>query len=242
MMIENIEQWAELHPIIVSALTMGLNIIVTLFVTCLKQKNNRKILKQDLEKHKNELLMKYVIDRNISRLSDSLDVLADYIALVQQISNNKVSGKDAKNKTIFTHLKDDIVIQLNLDLAKLKLRFDSTKDEEKVLIFLIQIICDNISKKEQAEDVEDRFRPMLHLLTMKTLTDTAQIYYSIKKERIASDLGQSGRSKRHLHELEEAFYSEIDNYLQKMEENKLGDYVKQLKASVNPRVPGSVEN
>ena len=233
---ENIEQWAELHPIIISALTVVLNIIVTLFVTYLKQKNNndnnRKILQQDLEKHKNELLMKYVIDKNISRLSDSLDVLADYIALAQQIGNNKVLEENSKNKTIFTHLEKDIVVQLNLDLAKLKLCFDSTIEKEKVLIFLIQLIGDNISKEERAKNVGDRFRPMLHRLTMKTLTNAAQIYYSIEKEIMSSNLGQSERSEMRLYKLEKAFYSEINTYLQEMEEYKLGDYVNQLKTIV----------
>lgn len=229
MMLENIEKWAELYPVMFNGLTFIVNIGITLGITLYKQKKsdekNQQILKQDLEKHRTELELKYVADKNISNLSESLDILAEYIALAQQIANNTVSNKDNSDQIIFTNLPKDIVIQLNLALAKLKLRFDSTKEKENTIIFLIQLMCTNVSKGE-SEFSEDRFSPNLHMLTIEALTKTAQIYYSIEKEKMSSVFDQN---KDHLDNLETAFKSTVKKYLEDMKDVGLENYVKPLK-------------
>lgn len=228
-MLENIAKWAELYPCIFNGLTFIVNIVITLGITLYKQKKsdekNQQILKQDLEKHRTELELKYVADKNISNLSESLDILAEYIALAQQIANYTVSKKDNSDQVVFTNLPENIVIQLNLALAKLKLRFDSTKEKENIIIFLIQLICNNVSKGE-SEFPEDRFNSNLHMLTIKALTKTAQIYYSIEKEKMLSRFDQR---KDHLNNLETAFESTVKKYLEDMKNAGLEGYVRSLK-------------
>lgn len=229
MMLENIEKWAELYPVIVNGLTFIVNIGITLGITLYKQKKsdekNQQLLKRDLEKHRTELELKYVADKNISNLRESLDILAEYIALAQQIANYTVSKEGSSDHIVFTNLPENIAIQLNLDLAKLKLRFDSAKEKENTIIFLIQLICNNASKGE-SEFPEDRFSPNLHKLTIEALTKTAQIYYSIEKEKMLSVFEQN---KDHLDNLETAFKSTVKKYLEGMKNAGLENYVKPLK-------------
>lgn len=85
--------------------------------------------------------VQYITNKRVDWIFEVRNILSEYIALIQECANKKVHDKN-------TVIPEDILRELNVYLAKLRLLFNFAGEDDKKILDLLDRIKNNVSNSK----------------------------------------------------------------------------------------------